>query len=251
MRQNVFPMRGVFQFTLSGIVLVTSVISLALISKYYSDLRGLDKNMSGSLSGSTLPCVRRPLDVCSNSVADSCSAFCCPSGYSCLISPTQGLYCQSVDVDCPSCSQPGCSADFNWCLDLADVSFQCDSDACNEHRLVFRMSVTALVLCLLALLADLCDFSMYWKSPEDVKLKSSFNLFSGCIKWAAFGLLLGAQAAQFTSDVIDNRCFLSQADIVISKHVVNAFLGLSAFSASTALFLAPFSAYYGGTLNLN
>ncbi|KAF4757992.1 hypothetical protein FOZ63_001460, partial [Perkinsus olseni] len=99
-----------------------------------------------------------------------------------------------------------CQAAFTWCRDFADVSGQCRTKVCIDHKLIENMTLAAFVLAGLALILDIIDMVIFVATPDSVILKSFINLSSSCIKWVAFGVVLGSGADQFMSDVWHRLC---------------------------------------------
>ncbi|KAF4720040.1 hypothetical protein FOZ62_011098 [Perkinsus olseni] len=121
---------------------------------------------------------------------------------------------------------------------------------CIDHKLIENMTLAAFVLAGLALILDIIDMVIFVATPDSVILKSFINLSSSCIKWVAFGVVLGSGADQFMSDLQSAECFNDDGAALVSStsSVLTSFLVIMSLSAILSMVMAPTSAYYGGKL---
>jgi hypothetical protein len=171
-------------------------------------------------------------------------------GYLCSISPVVGLFCQHGDDNCELCSGSGCSSDFDWCRDLADISGQCLTEACKHHKLVLGMTLAAFVLVGVSVFLDFGDLVCYFVAPDAVMLKSGINALSVILKFASIAGVLGTETVKFTMDLGLNHCYVGATTDAIARAVMYlvGFLASGGFSAVAGLVLAPVSAFWGGKL---
>ena len=243
--------RSIAQLSLSVTVLLTSVVGFIFILLYRDLLTVFSKNLtSDAPQRAYYPCIRQTLNTCSAAVSDVCYDKCCPVGYLCAVSPVVGLFCQHGDSNCEICSGSGCSDDFAWCRDLADISGQCLTEACKQHHTVLGMTLAAFVLAGVAVFLDFGDVVCYFIAPDSVMLKSGLNAVSLILKFAAIAGVIGTNSVPFSVDIGSKHCYVDQTTDAIVKaasHLV-AFIATTGVSAVVGLVLAPVSAFWGGKL---
>ncbi|KAF4746925.1 hypothetical protein FOZ62_014626 [Perkinsus olseni] len=279
--------RAIFQVTLTLTTFATAIGSFVALILFQAFLTDLSDNFKGELTSKYLPCVRHTLSECDNTIIDKCWDRCCPTGYVCEISPVVGLLCKDGVSRCGGCpgiasilghnnnnnfpssgittvepvmlttettaamkTEEECQVAFTWCRDFADVSGQCRTKVCIDHKLIENMTLAAFVLAGLALILDIIDMVIFVATPDSVILKSFLNLSSSCIKWVAFGVVLGSGADQFMSDLQSAECFNDDGAALVSStsSVLTSFLVIMSLSAILSMVMAPTSAYYGGKL---
>lgn len=206
----------------------------------------LKKNYTGDLKSNILPCIRSTLDLCANDKDDECWDRCCPPGYICERSPTVGLYCQDGANVCGG----GDPAKIIWCQDYADIPAQCKTEVCMKKQMVEEMTLPAFFMSGLGVLLDVIDGVMFFATPDAVIAKSSLNLGASCIKWVAFGIILGAGTQDFMAELYEMQCFNKEGMTAVAQtgQYLVSFVVSQVISALLSLVLAPISAYYGGKL---
>merc|ERR1719316_439548 len=158
------------------------------------------------------PCVRNTMPDCSNLEKDTCyvaKPWCCPNKYYCQRSPVVGLYCQHSAVQC---------GNFEWCRDFADISGQCKTKVCQEDMLVERMTQYAFICSALGVLIDIIDLVTFCACPDAVIFKAVTNMCSSCIKWVAFGVIVGSGAKEFMQELIEARCYNNSGMEMVRCH---------------------------------
>merc|ERR1719387_2938417 len=160
------------------------------------------------------PCVRNTMPDCSNLEKDTCyvaKPWCCPNKYYCQRSPVVGLYCQHSAVQC---------GNFEWCRDFADISGQCKTKVCQEDMLVERMTQYAFICSALGVLIDIIDLVTFCACPDAVIFKAVTNMCSSCIKWVAFGVIVGSGAKEFMQELTGRGDFQGSDQHVLILHKV-------------------------------
>lgn len=172
---------------------------------------------------------------------DTCYQWCCPDNYHCERSPVVGLFCQHAGF---RCGKP------EWCSRFADISGQCRTEECQEDALVERMANAAFVASSVGVMMDIIDVVVFAACPDAVIFKSIINICSSCVKWIAFGVMVGSGATEFMQNLLEARCYNVQgmemcktADEMLFSYII-----MQVASAALSLVLAPVSAYYGGKL---
>lgn len=206
----------------------------------------LDANFKGGLKSEVLPCIRSTLDLCANDRDDQCWDRCCPPGYTCWISPTVGLYCQDGMNVCGG----GDTKKFEECLEYADIPQTCQTPGCRKKEMIHGMTLPAFVLAGAGVVIDTIDGVLFFAAPDAVVCKSFMNLASSCVKWIAFGVVLGAGTQEFMKDLYENQCFnkVGMSTVALTGEYLVSFVVAEVISALLSLVLAPISAYYGGKL---
>lgn len=126
----------------------------------------------------------------------------------------------------------------------------CKTETCQRKSLAHGITLPVFFIAGLAVMMDLVDCVIFFAAPDHVKNKAGVNLSSSCLKWIAFGLMLGADNQRFVSDLYDNQCYNKEG----MKHVSTtgqylvSFVTTEVISALLSLMLAPLSAFYGGKL---
>jgi len=227
---------------LTALELIFAILAFIFCDAYARNLDRLGENLEGNIKSEDLPCIRRTYnDVCPNGVTDVCKTSCCPESYFCTRSPIAGVYCQDKTIPCN---------DHNFCRDYADPQGNCDSDACQARKLIFKIKQWTYVLAVAGIILDLLDIITCCVSWDSVLCKSVMNMAGAGIKLMSFGLLLGAGTHGLLSDLKEKQCYnvagmdtLEQADAFCVLFLVFQF-----FSFLLSLALTPLSAYYGGHL---
>lgn len=233
--------RAVIQVFLTLLTL-GSAITAFLFSLIFKDfVDKMDDNFTGDLVSENLPCIRNTLPECDNGKQDKCWDRCCPAGYECARSPVVGLYCRDGTVECGS---------KDWCRDFADIPGQCRTEICKADKMVERMTVWAFVMAGFGVLLDIIDVVIFFAAPDAVIFKSTVNVSSSCIKWIAFGIMVGAGGMDFTTELYDSGCYNKTGMQMTAKagEMLQAYVITQVCSAIFSLVLAPISAYYGGKL---
>eukprot|EP00391_Amoebophrya_sp_Ameob2_P007409 CAMPEP_0178987232 /NCGR_PEP_ID=MMETSP0795-20121207/3151_1 /TAXON_ID=88552 /ORGANISM="Amoebophrya sp., Strain Ameob2" /LENGTH=290 /DNA_ID=CAMNT_0020678393 /DNA_START=673 /DNA_END=1545 /DNA_ORIENTATION=- len=240
--------RAIIQVFLTVLALGSAVVAFvfSIIFQDYLTVQ-LEANYEGTLKSEILPCIRSTLqDQCNNQINDQCWDRCCPPGYICERSPVVGLYCQDGGTVCGG----GEDKKANWCRDFADIPGTCKSEVCQTKAMVHDMTLPAFFLAGLGVVADVVDCVVFFAVPDSVQCKAGVNLFSSCVKWVAFGVILGAGTQQFMTDLYDNQCFNKEGMTMVQEtgQFLVSFVVSEVISALISLILAPISAYYGGKL---
>lgn len=249
--KHYLTLRAFSQLFLTALTLGTSIAAFSLTLLLQQDLEYMNQNFRGDMIGSAEqsfePCVRNTMPDCGNAVMDTCwvaKPWCCPEGYSCQRSPVVGLYCQHGGVNC---------GNFSWCRDYADISGQCRTSICQQDLLVEKMTGYAFVMAALGVLLDIVDIVAFAACQDAVVFKSVLNIMSSCVKWVAFGIIVGSGAKEFMTDLYTSRCYNGgdgggMAMVDRAQQTLVAFILMEVASAVLSLVLAPLSAYYGGKL---
>lgn len=248
--QNLSP-RAMVQMFLTFAALGTAIMAFVFIMGFRSNFNNkLSENYEGDLKSNVLPCLRHTLPTCSNFQYFQCWDKCCPSsgdtGYICKRSPTVGLYCQDGANSCGG----GDEQKFLWCRDFADIDNSCKSDVCKKKAMVKDMSLPAFFLAGLGVILDIVDVIFFFAAPDSVASKAGINVASACIKFLAFGMVLGAGTQDFMGDLFDNGCFNRDGmnTVQTTGQQLVSFVVSCVISAMLCLMLAPISAYYGGKI---
>lgn len=242
--RHYFTRRAISQILFTVMTLGTAVVAFIYTLLFQESTEKMNKNFRMELTGTNEPCVRNTNPECSNLEQDTCwvaKPWCCPTNYQCERSPVVGLYCQHGAVECGS---------FEWCRDFADISGQCKTDVCQQDLLVEKMTRYAFICSALGVLIDIIDVVTFCACPDAVIFKSVVNICSSCVKWVAFGVMVGSGAKEFMVYLIDARCY-NTAGMQMVKAAGEQLLVYILFQVASAvlsLILAPLSAYYGGKL---
>merc|ERR1719247_2031637 len=112
------------------------------------------------------------------------------------------------------------------------------------------MTVWAFVLAGLGVLLDIIDVVMFFAAPDAVVFKSVMNVSSACVKWIAFGVVIGAGSVEFMAKLYESGCYNKDGMKMVNDagETLIAYLTVQVVSAVFSLVLAPISAYYGGKL---
>ncbi|CAD7929882.1 unnamed protein product [Amoebophrya sp. A25] len=244
--------RSIIQVFLTVLALGSAIVAFVFSIIFRDHLTvQLEANYTGTLKGDSgamvLPCLRSTLqDQCNNEMNDLCYDRCCPPGYICERSPTVGLYCQDGENMCGG----GDLKKFAWCRDFADIPRTCKSEVCQTKAMVHDMTLPAFFLAGIGVVADVVDCVVFFAVPDSVQCKAGVNLFSSCMKWIAFGVILGAGTQGFMTELYDNQCFNKEGMTMVQAtgQYLVSFVVSEVISALISLILAPISAYYGGKL---
>ena len=98
---------------------------------------------------------------------------------------------------------------------------------------------------------DIVDIVMFFASPDAVLVKAITNLMASCVKWIAFGVVVGANTPTFLRELRASQCYNPAGSkmVTAAQDIVTLYIILQIFSGTISLFLAPISAYYGGKLS--
>jgi len=112
------------------------------------------------------------------------------------------------------------------------------------------MTQYAFICSALGVLVDIIDLVTFCACPDAVIFKAVTNMCSSCIKWVAFGVILGSGAKEFMQELIEARCYNDNGmDMVrTASEELLFYIILQVASAVLSLILAPLSAYFGGKL---
>merc|ERR1711964_75746 len=94
-----------------------------------------------------------------------------------------------------------------WCSRFADISGQCRTEECQEDALVSRMAYVAFVASAIGVMVDIIDIVVFAACPDAVIFKCIINICSSCIKWIAFGVMVGSGATEFMQKLLLARCY--------------------------------------------
>ncbi|CAD7923700.1 unnamed protein product [Amoebophrya sp. A120] len=245
--------RAIIQVFLTVLALGSAVVAFVfsiifrdhLVVQLEANYTGMTKKQDDGTF--ILPCIRSTLqDKCNNDNNDMCWDRCCPPGYICERSPVVGLYCQDGATVCGG----GDTKKENWCRDFADIPGTCKSEVCQTKKMVHDLTLPAFFLAGIGVVADVVDCVVFFAVPDAVTCKAGVNLFSSCVKWIAFGVILGAGTQGFMTDLYDNQCFNKEGMTMVQEtgQYLVSFVVSEVISALISLILAPISAYYGGKL---
>lgn len=242
--RHYFTARALSQIVLTSLTLGTALCAFIYTLLFQESTEQMNLNFSLEPVGNNMPCVRNTNVECSNLIEDTCwvaKPWCCPDNYQCERSPVVGLYCQHGNVVC---------GDFEWCRDFANISGQGNTDVYQQDLLVEKMTRYAFVCAALGVLIDIVDVVSFCACPDAVVFKSVVNICSACIKFVAFGVMVGSGAKDFMVYLIDARCYNEAGMSMVQNAGVQllTYIMFQVASAVMSLILAPMSAYYGGKL---
>jgi hypothetical protein len=242
--KHYFTARAMTQVVLTVLTLGTAVAAFIYTLLFQNSTVAMNLNFRNDMLSENEPCVRNTMPDCSNLEKDTCyvaKPWCCPNKYYCQRSPVVGLYCQHSAVQC---------GNFEWCRDFADISGQCKTKVCQEDMLVERMTQYAFICSALGVLIDIIDLVTFCACPDAVIFKAVTNMCSSCIKWVAFGVIVGSGAKEFMQELIEARCYNNSGMEMVrtASEELLFYIILQVASAVLSLILAPLSAYFGGKL---
>lgn len=191
-----------------------------------------------------------------------------PDQYTCMKSPTVGLYCQQVDYrTSPAnasasgrnasmplrgalCTAATCTQNFGWCRDFADIPGECLGEACQDYRRATSFAVACIVFAIAGLVCDVLDllFLIRWRAAAVPK--SAANFVGSCLKLLAYMLCLAGGVKDFARVLINHSCFNGPGNEVATaaQQGIDAFLLCTLIASISSLVLAPLSVYHGGQL---
>lgn len=234
-------LRAVLQVLLTVVTVGSAIMAFCFAVLFKDYTNKMNENFKGELISTNLPCIRNALPECDMDREDKCWDRCCPAGYVCKRSPIVGLYCQDGTVSC---------GNFLWCRDYADVPGTCRTQVCQSDAMVERITVWSYIMAGFGVLLDIVDVVIFCAAPDAVVFKSVMNMASSCVKWVAFGLIVGAGTQDFMTDLYDAQCYNREGMQMTTEAgaMLIMYMFSQIFSAINSLILAPFSAYYGGKL---
>lgn len=243
-----FSPRAMVQIFLTVLCLGTGIMGF-IFAAFFDDTLNVDlmENQAGEIKSDIRPCMRSILsEQCGNTQDDQCWVKCCPPGYGCERNPLVGLYCQDGSNVCGN----GEEKKRKWCEDFVDISGKCRTETCLQRDLARRMTKPVFFIAGMAVLLDLIDVTMFFSSPDAVVYKSMGNLGSSCLKFLAFGFMLGAETKEFMSALYDNKCYNEQGMTLVQTNgtYLVSFVVTIVVSGLLSLMLAPISAFWGGKL---
>lgn len=250
-------MRAVIQVVLTLTALGSSGMAFYFAIRFREYTVEMDENFNGEVISRqdrlNLPCLRNVMPFCSNEVADQCSPGCCPPNvtqgelaggkltYMCTREPLVGLYCQDASVSCGR---------FEWCRDFADIPGDCRTEVCQADNMVSKLTVWCYFMSAIGVLIDIVDVIIWCAWENAVVVKSVLNMVSSCVKWIAFGIIVGGGTQGFMADLYSAKCYNRDGMTMVgdASNMLVMYMFTQVFSAILSLILAPFSSYYGGKL---
>lgn len=226
--------------------------------------------------------------VCTNALRTNCPAdgSCCPRAqnylepddpeappvrpdqYTCMKSPTVGLYCQQLDYRLSPanastsrtnastaprgalCTAASCTQNFGWCRDFADIPGECLGEACQDFRRAMSFAVACIIFAIAGLVCDALDLLFLIRVRAAAVPKSVANFAGSCLKLLAYMLCLAGGVKDFARALIDRSCFNGAGNEVATaaQQGIDAFLLCTLIASVSSLVLAPLSMYHGGQL---
>jgi len=213
--------------------------------------------------------------VCSNNMRTNCpsDSSCCPISqsdplnalayrpdqYLCRKSPIVGLYCMQRDYRVPVnisieprgelCTTETCPS-FAWCRDFADVPGLCLGEACKDYTRAANFLIVCIVCAALGLVFDIAVIVLLLRWPVQIKLKSTANALSACLKVLAFALCSAGGAKDFTRELVAKSCYNAEGNVLAlsAKDGVDLFEMVTLLTIAGSLALAPMAMQWGGPL---